>query len=96
MEAVWEHIRRYPDWDRQMSQILSAIPSYGLEAVSVACETALEEGPVNQSVILNHLARLTEEAAAEPLSPPESLILRTEPKADCSIYNQLLGGSDAA
>lgn len=96
VEAVWEHIRRYPDWDRQMSQILSAIPSYGLEAVSVACETALEEGPVNQSVILNHLARLTEEAAAEPLSPPESLILRTEPKADCSIYNQLLGGSDAA
>ena len=96
VEAVWEHIRHYPDWDRQMSQILSAIPTYGLEAVSVACETALESGPVNQSVILNHLARLTEEPSAEPLNPPESLILRTEPKADCSIYNQLLGGADAA
>jgi uncharacterized protein (TIGR02452 family) len=31
--AVWVALRRYPDWDRQMSEILSAIPTYGMEAV---------------------------------------------------------------
>lgn len=96
IEAVWELIRRYPDWDRQMARILSAIPNYGLEAVSVACETALESGVVSQSVILNHLARLTEEPAVEDLSPPRRLVLLMEPKADCFIYDRLLGGEHVA
>lgn len=96
IEAVWEQIRRYPDWDRQMARILSAIPAYGLEAVCVACETALETGTVSQSVILNHLARLTEEPAAEAVQPPPRLVLRLEPKADCFIYDRLLGGEHVA
>lgn len=96
IEAVWEMIRRYPDWVRQMARILSAIPNYGLEAVSVACETALESGVVSQSVILNHLARLTEEPAAEDLSPPRRLVLLMESKADCFIYDRLLGGGHVA
>jgi transposase len=96
IEEVWDRIRRFADWDRQMTQILSAIPSYGLEAVSVACETALEAGTVNQSVILNHLSRLTEDAAVEEMRPPERLILRLEPKADCGLYDRLLGGRDVA
>ena len=94
--AVWEVIRRYPDWDRQMTRVLSAIPAYGLEAVSVACETALEAGIVSQSVILNHLARLTEEPSVEDAGVPSRLILRVEPKADCSLYDRLLGGAHVA
>lgn len=96
IEAVWELVRRHPDWDRQMTRILSAIPVYGLEAVSVACETALESGAVSQSVVLNHLSRLTEEPAAEALNPPERLVLRIEPKADCLVYDRLLGGEHVA
>lgn len=62
----------------------------------MACETALESGVVTQSVILNHLARLTEEPAAEGLSPPQRLVLLIEPKADCFIYDRLLGGEHVA
>jgi hypothetical protein len=40
-----------------MGGILSAIPIYGMEAVAVVCETALEAGTANKSVVLNHLTR---------------------------------------
>jgi hypothetical protein len=94
--GAWEVIRRYPDWDRQMTRVLSAIPSYGLEAVSLACEAALASGAVSQSVILNHLVRLTEEPPVEDVGVPSGLILQIEPKADCSLYDQLLGGAHVA
>ena len=96
IEEVWERIRRFSDWDRQMTRILSSIPVYGLEAVSVACELALEAGTVSQAGILNHLSRLTEETAAPEMRPPASLVLRLEPKADCGLYDRLLGGRDVA
>jgi transposase len=64
IRKVWETLRRYPDWDHQMSDILSSLPTYGLEALVVACETALEEKAVSSGVILNYLARLTEEPKA--------------------------------
>ncbi len=96
IEEVWERIRCFSDWDRQMTRILSSIPVYGLEAVSVACELALEAGTVSQAVILNHLSRLTEETAAPEVCPPARLMLRLEPKADCGLYDRLLGGRDVA
>jgi transposase len=91
LRAVWECMRRYPDWDRQMSKILGAIPQYGLEAVSVACETALEQGVASETVILNYLGRLTEEAPPYPVHTPEKLHLSQPPLADCSRYDRLLG-----
>jgi len=90
IRAVWDRLRRFPDWDRQMAAILSVIPVYGLEAVSVACEVALEQGTVSQSVILNHLGRLSDIGPAEPVSPPENLTLSCPPQADCMRYNRLL------
>lgn len=91
IQAVWESLRRFSDWDRQMAAILSAIPLYGLEAVSVACETALEQGTVSRTVILNHLARLSDELPAPPVCVPGNLVLSDPPQADCSRYNRLLG-----
>jgi transposase len=92
IQTVWESLRRFSDWDRQMAAILSAIPLYGLEAVSVACETALEQGVVSQTVICNHLARLTEDSPMPPVCPPGNLALAHPPQADCSRYDSLLGG----
>jgi hypothetical protein len=92
IRRAWEYLRRYPDWDRQMSGILSAIPRYGLEALSVACEMALEENAVSQSVIMNYLTRLTEEGKVKEVSVPDKLKLREEPASDCSVYDRLLGG----
>ena len=92
VQNVWEALRRYPDWDRQMSAILSTVPRYGMEAVGVACEMALEENTVSQSVILNYLTRLTEEPNAEPIPVSWKLRISEEPRSDCSVYDVLLKG----
>jgi hypothetical protein len=89
IRKVWESLRRYRDWDRQMSAILSAIPRYSLEAVSVACETAIEANAVSQSVILNYLTRLTEEPQVPSIPVSGKLRLLDEPRADCSVYDVL-------
>jgi hypothetical protein len=90
VSKVWEALRRYPDWDCQMSTILSMAPRYGLEAVGIACEMALEDNAVSQSVILNYLTRLTEEAEGENILVPEKLRNTKEPRADCRLYDGLL------
>jgi hypothetical protein len=73
-----------------MSQILSAIPVYGIEAVSVACEMALESNTASKSVVLNYLTRLTDEPDVESITVSNILKLKEEPRSDCSIYDSLL------
>lgn len=90
VNAVREHLRQYPDWDRHMADILAAIPVHGVEAVAVACEAALEQGAVNRATVLNILSRLTEETCAPSLEPPAPLTLSEPPRADCGRYDQLL------
>ncbi|MCL2009794.1 MAG: IS21 family transposase [Synergistaceae bacterium] len=92
VRKVWEALRRYPDWDRQMSAILSTVPRYGLEAVGIACEMALEEKAVSQSVILNFLTRLTEESQTANIAVPDKLRILEEPRSDCKVYDVLLRG----
>ena len=92
IRKVWDALRRYPDWDRQMSALLSTIPTYGLEALNVACSVALEENAVNQSTIMNYLTRLTEAPRVPNMTISEKLKLSEEPRSDCSVYNQLLAG----
>ena len=75
-----------------MSAILSMVPRYGLEAVGIACEMALEENTVSQSVILNYLTRLTEEPQAASIPVSEKLRISEEPRSDCSMYDVLLEG----
>jgi transposase len=92
IRTVWEYLRRYPDWDHQMSAILSAIPTYGAEAVGVACEMSLEENAVSQSVIMNYLTRLTEEPKTVDIAVSDRLRLKEEPRPNCAQYDGLLGG----
>ncbi len=89
---VWEALKHYPDWDRQMSNLLLTIPLYGVDALSVACSLALEEKAVSESTIKNYLTRLTEEPKANDINVEGKLKLKEEPRSDCSIYNQLLNG----
>jgi transposase len=96
IRKVWEYLKRYRDWDRQMSDILLSIPIYGLEAVEVACETALEGGVASESVVLSHLTRLTEEVTERSVEVPERLKLKEEPRADCVMYDRLLGNGHVA
>ena len=92
VRKVWTALQRYPDWDRQMSTILSMVPRYGLEAVGIACEMALEDKAVSQSVILNYLTRLTEESQTADISVPDKLKILEEPRSDCTVYDVLLRG----
>jgi transposase len=92
IKQVWDSLKRYPDWDRQMSDILLNLPKYGLEAVEVACSLAISENAVSRNTILNYLTRLTEEAKPENMEVEERLKLREEPRSDCSVYDSLLKG----
>jgi transposase len=94
IRQVWESLRRYPDWDRQMSALLSVIPTYGLEALNVACSLALEGNAVSQSTIMNYLTRLMEEPKAANVAVSEKLRLSEEVRSDCGVYDRLLRGTE--
>lgn len=81
--------RRYPDWDRQYVGILQTVPLYGLEAVETACSKALNAGVFSKEVVLNLLNRGREDTDTPPIDPPERLILKQPPIADCQRYDRL-------
>jgi hypothetical protein len=80
---------RYPDWDRQYVGILQTVPLYGLEAVEAACSKALNTGLFSKEVVLNLLNRGREDTVADPIDPPDHLILKQPPIADCQRYDRL-------
>jgi len=86
-----------PDGDRQFVGILSAVSTYGLEAVVTACSEALSVGVASRDVILNTLSRTHDDPKVSeyemPLHLPE---LKTLPIANCSRYDDLLTGGDHA
>jgi len=81
------------DGDRQFVGILSAVSTYGLEAVITACSEALSAGVASKDVILNTLSRTHEEPELSkceiPLNLPELKVL---PLANCNRYDDLLTG----
>jgi transposase len=83
---------RYADWDRQYVGILQAVPLYGLEAVEAACGKALGMGAFSKELVLNLLNRSLDDTAAAPIAPPEHLLLKSPPIADCQRYDRLLQG----
>lgn len=82
--------------DREVAGILCAIPTYGLDAVEVACELALEEKAPCKSLILNFLSRVVEEEGACNIAPPARLGLKEPPVANCSRYDSLRRGNHGA
>ncbi len=90
MTRLRERLARHSDGDRQFVDILSMVALYGLEAVSAACATALDEQVVTSAQVVNLLHR----AAAPPRPPalqvPEALKLAVEPAANCDRYDRLL------
>ena len=96
IQRVRDILENKPNGDRELVGILTAIPQYGLEAVEVACELALEQRLVNKSAVLNILARTTEDLPAPDITPPERLRLKIPPKADCAGYERLRGAAYGA
>jgi transposase len=93
IRRTWRRLKHYPDWDRQLVDILACVPIYGLEAVAAACSDALSDGPVSRDVVINCLARTHEEPRADPIDVPTHLALKEPPQADCSRYDHFRKGS---
>jgi transposase len=90
MTRLRERLARYGDGERQFVEILTMVALYGLEAVTEACATALEEHVVTSSHVVNLLHRGAAPTRAPVLQVPEALKLTLEPAANCDRYNQLL------
>ena len=93
MTRLRERLVRHADGDRQFVEILSMVALYGLDAVAIACATALEERVVSSAHVVNLLHRAAEGPRVGPLQVPEALVLREEPSADCQRYDRLLAGT---
>lgn len=89
MRRIQRKLGRLPSGDRQMVDILSAVPTDGLDAVEAACAAALSDGVPASSVVLNILARRREPAPPLTITTPEALRLSCEPVADCKRYDSL-------
>jgi hypothetical protein len=79
-----------PGGDRQFVAVLNAIRSDGLEAVTVACELALEAGMPTADHVLNALNRFKPQPSVKPIATPAGLQLKEEPRADVGRYDALL------
>jgi len=90
MTRVRERLAKHTDGDRQFVDILLMVSLYGLEAVSEACATALNEQVVSSAHVVNLLHRTAEVVRPPVLQVPEALKLTVEPAANCDRYNQLL------
>ena len=84
------------DGDRQMVDILAAVPGDGLVAVEAACAEALAGGVHSSDVILNILARRRPSPTAALIPTPQALCLAHHPTADCGRYDSLREGGHAA
>ena len=85
---TWQRLKHYPDWDRQLVDILACVPIYGLDAVAAACNEALGSGSVSRDVVVNLLARQHEEPSPEAVTIPAHLELSEPPVADCARYDR--------
>jgi transposase len=90
MTRLREKLAKHSDGDRQFVDILSMVALYGLDAVSAACATALDEQVITSAQVVNLLHRASAPARLPALQVPEALRLTLEPAANCDRYNQLL------
>jgi hypothetical protein len=87
LQRLSRSLLRRDGGDRVMAQVLSAVPAFGLEAVLVAVELALESGRPSAEHVLNILARLRE--GPPPQTVETSLTVTTAPIADPQRYDAL-------
>src|SRR5262249_51101956 len=85
-----DRVLKKPGGDRQFVMVLNAIRSDGLEAVTVACELALEAGTATADYVLNALNRLKPQPTIKPVATTAGLRLTEEPRADVGRYDTLL------
>jgi transposase len=85
--ALQRHLLKHDGGDRIMAQVLAAVPEHGLDAVLVAVELALESGRPSAEHVMNVLGRIKPMPEAQSIAT--SIVLKEEPQANVSRYEQL-------
>lgn len=88
LQDLQRQLLKHTGGDRVMAELLATIPVYGLDAVLVAVECALETGHASAEHVLNLVARL-KEPAIKPETIATKLKLQEEPKANVQRYERL-------
>lgn len=92
IKQVQDRILKQAKGDRAFVELLMLAGAAGLDALTVACELALEGGVVNGPVVMNELRRLLAPAPlVGAIDVPDAISLSTEPLANCQRYDYLLG-----
>mgnify|MGYP006429834219 FL=1 len=89
LDRIRKRLVRQPRGDRQIVDILSAVPRDGLEAVEAACQEALADGLCSADAVLNILTRRHQPPEVAAAVPPAGLELTEAPVADCARYDGL-------
>jgi transposase len=75
--------------DREMVDILALVLLHDEQDVLTAVELALETGAPSKQIVINILSRLLEGSPLAPINVPPALMLRIEPLANVTRYDNL-------
>jgi transposase len=92
LQRLRQGLMRHAGGDRVMAQVLTAVPTAGLEAVLVAVDLVVESGALSAEHVLNVVARLN--AVPVPASVATTLQLTQAPLANTSRYDSLRGEAE--
>jgi transposase len=96
IQAVRDRILKHPKGDRAFVELLMLAGEAGLDALTVACELALEGGIVSAPIVMNALRRrIAPHLPVVAVNVPDGIALTTEPMANCQRYDYLLGAANA-
>jgi transposase len=95
IQVVRDRILKQPKGDRAFVELLMLAGEAGLDALTVACELALECGIVSAPIVMNELRRLiAPHLPAATIAVPDGIALTMEPLANCHRYDYLLGSAN--
>lgn len=95
IQLVRDRILKQPKGDRAFVELLMLAGEAGLDALTVACELALEGGVVSAPIVMNELRRLiAPHLPAAAIAVPDGIALAMEPLANCHRYDYLLGSAN--
>jgi len=95
IQIVRDRIVKQHKGDRAFVELLMLAGEAGLDALTVACELALEGGVVNAPIVMNTLRRLVApHLPTAAVNIPDGIALTIEPLPDCHRYDYLLGAAN--
>ena len=94
-KRLHSNLLKRPGGDREMVEILALVLQHDEEAVPCAVASALEDGLLTKTHIVNLLHRLVDgKTTGAAVDAPQALALRREPQANVERYNALRNAAD--